>query len=85
MGRTIRVFAVTGLALALAASSVMAQAPAPAGRGAGPNTGAPGVGRGRGPAPLVTPEVKADRTVTFRFRAADAKQVTLISELDGKT
>lgn len=85
MVRAIREFVITGVALAVAASSVMAQAPAPAGRGAGPNTGAPGVGRGRGPAPLVTPEVKADRTITFRFRAADAKQVTLIGELDGKT
>jgi len=86
MGRTIRIFASTGLALVLTASSVMAQAPAaPARRGAGPATGQPGVGRGRGPAPLVTPEVKADRTITFRFRAPDAKQVTLIGELDGKT
>jgi enterochelin esterase family protein len=33
----------------------------------------------------VTPEVKADRTVTFRFRAPNAKEVTLIGELDGKT
>jgi enterochelin esterase-like enzyme len=82
MVRTTRVMAIAGLVLALAATSALAQAPA--GRGAGPNTGAPGVGRGRGPA-LVTPEVKADRTVTFRFRAPDAKQVTLIGELDGKT
>lgn len=71
-----------GLALALTTTTATAQAPA--GRGAGPNTGAPGVGRGRGPA-LVTPEVKADRTVTFRFRAPDAEQVTLIGELDGRT
>lgn len=50
----------------------------------GAEHGAPGVGRGRGPA-LITPEVKADRAVTFRFRALDAEQVTLIGELDGKT
>jgi enterochelin esterase-like enzyme len=50
-----------------------AQAPAPGARGGG-----------RGPA-LVSPEVKADNTVTFRFRAPNAKEVTLIGELDGKT
>jgi enterochelin esterase-like enzyme len=48
-----------------------------------PATGARGGGRG-GP-PLVSPDVKMDRTVTFRFRAANANQVTLIGELDGKT
>jgi enterochelin esterase family protein len=58
---------------------------APRGAGAGPGAQAPGGrGGGRGPA-VVSPEVKADRTVTFRFRAPDAKQVTLIGELDGKT
>lgn len=77
-----RTFLLTSLALALAAAPVLAQAPA--GRGAGPNQGAPGVGRGRGPA-LVSPEVRADRTVTFRFRAPDAKEVTLVGELDGRT
>lgn len=82
MIRTVRTVGAAALALALAATVAQAQAPA---RGAGPNTGQPGVGRGRGPAPLVTPEVKADRTITFRFRAPDAKQVTLIGELDGKT
>ena len=33
----------------------------------------------------MTPEVKVDNTVTFRFRAPNAQQVTLIGELDGKT
>lgn len=69
------------LSLALATTAV---AQAPGGRGAGPNAGAPGGGRGRGPA-LVTPEVKADRTVTFRFRAPNAQEVTLVGELDGRT
>jgi len=82
MTRTMRSVAAAGLVLVLGAAPALAQAPT--GRGAGPNTGAPGVGRGRGPA-LVTPEVKADRTVTFRFRAPDATQVTLIGELDGTT
>jgi enterochelin esterase-like enzyme len=63
---------------------VQAQAPAP------PPTAAPpqapgGRGGGRGGAALVTPEVKVDNTVTFRFRAPNAQQVTLIGELDGKT
>ena len=54
-----------------------------AGRGtAGPPAGR---GGGRGGPPLVSPEVKADNTVTFRFRAPNAQQVTLIGELDGKT
>ena len=33
--------------------------------------------RGAGPAPLVSPEVAADRRVTFRLRAPDAKAVTV--------
>jgi enterochelin esterase-like enzyme len=82
MTRTTQSVAAAALVMMLGAVPALAQAPA--GRGAGPNTGAPGVGRGRGPA-LVTPEVKADRTITFRFRAPDAKQVTLIGELDGRT
>ena len=80
MTRTARGLFLTTLLLLVAAAPVLAQA----GRGAGPNTGAPGVGRGRGPA-VVSPEVRADRTVTFRFRAPDADQVTLIGELDGRT
>jgi enterochelin esterase-like enzyme len=82
MTRTLGRLSLAVLVLSLAATPVFAQAPT--GRGAGPNTGAPGIGRGRGPA-IVSPEVRADRTVTFRFRAPDAKQVTLIGELDGRT
>src|SRR5262245_11388193 len=52
-----------------------AAAPAqPPGRGGG----------GRGGPPVVSPDVNADRTVTLRFRAPNAKEVTLIGELDGK-
>jgi enterochelin esterase family protein len=63
------------LPLALAASLAAAQTPtaAPAAPPAGPR------------APLVSPEVHADRTITLRFRAPDARQVTVIGELDGKT
>ena len=55
-----------------------------------PTTGAPPAPQGRGggrggPPPVVSPEVDADKSVTFRFRAPNAKEVTLIGELDGKT
>ncbi|MDF2441176.1 MAG: hypothetical protein JWN98_2160 [Abditibacteriota bacterium] len=36
------------------------------------------------PVPLISPEVHADRTVTFRLRAPDAKSVTVSGEWDGK-
>ena len=64
-----------GLALTLIASAALAQppagAPAPGGRG------------GRGPS-VVSPEVGADRTVTLRYLAPNATQVTASGELDGK-
>src|SRR5215207_9154861 len=66
--------------------AVQAQTPAPATPpAAAPQAPAAGRGGGRGGPPLVTPEVKVDNTVTFRFRAPNAQQVTLIGELDGKT
>ena len=36
------------------------------------------------PPPVVSPEVSADRTVTLRYRAPDAKQITVTGELDGQ-
>ena len=36
------------------------------------------------PPPVVSPEISADRMLTLRFRAPDAKQVTAAGELDGK-
>jgi enterochelin esterase family protein len=39
--------------------------------------------RGRGPA-IVSPEIHADRTVTFRYVAPNAREVALGGELDGK-
>ena len=36
------------------------------------------------PAPVVSPEVTADRHLTLRYRAPDAKQVTVTGELDGQ-
>ena len=44
-----------------------------------------GRGGGRGGPPVVSPEINADKSVTLRFRAPNAKEVTLIGELDGKT
>jgi enterochelin esterase-like enzyme len=64
-----------GLAFALIASAAAAQPPAapPAGPGRG----------GRGPS-VISPEVGADRTVTLRYLAPNASQVTANGELDGK-
>jgi len=45
----------------------------------------PGAGRGGGRGQVVSPEVRADGTITFRFSAPNAREVTLIGELDGKT
>jgi enterochelin esterase-like enzyme len=55
------------------------------GSGTGRAQTPPAAPAGRGGPPIVSPEVGADRTVTFRFRAPTAKEVTLIGELDGKT
>jgi enterochelin esterase-like enzyme len=64
---------VLGLIVVLTASTAAAQVP----------PGGPGGGRGRGPT-LVSPEVGADRTVTLRYLAPNATQVTANGELDGK-
>jgi len=65
---------------ALSAAIVFAQAPAGAPRG---GSGRGGGGGGRGPA-LVSPQVNADKTITLRFRAPNAKDVVAIGEIDGK-
>jgi enterochelin esterase-like enzyme len=60
-----------------------AQAPAPA-AGQAPGSAAPQAGRGAArPPAIVSPQVNADRTMTLRFRAPDAKVVTVIGEIDG--
>jgi enterochelin esterase family protein len=41
-------------------------------------------GQGRGPQ-VVSPEVGADRTITFRYSAPNAKAVTVNGEIDGKS
>jgi enterochelin esterase-like enzyme len=60
-----------------------AQAPAPA--AGAPPVGAPQAGRGGArPPAVVSPQVNADKTMTLRFRAPNAKEVSVIGELDGK-
>jgi enterochelin esterase-like enzyme len=54
----------------------------------GPPSGGPpaGPGRGgRGAPPVVSPQVNPDRTMTLRFRAPNARDVTVVGELDGRT
>jgi enterochelin esterase family protein len=46
---------------------------------------APPAGRGNFRPQVNSPQVNADRTVTLRFRAPNAKEVTLVGELDGRT
>ena len=40
--------------------------------------------RAQMPRPVVSPEVSADRNLTLRYRAPDAKQIVVTGELDGK-
>jgi enterochelin esterase-like enzyme len=72
MIRTLHVSLVV-VALAQVASAQTPPA-APAGRGATPG------GRGAGPAPIRSPEVAADRRVTFRLSAPKAAEVRLTCE-----
>ena len=72
-------------AVVFAVASVGAQTPAQPPAGQAPPAAPQGRGGGRGGPPVVSPEVSADKTITFRFRAPNAKEVTLIGELDGKT
>ena len=65
----------------LVASPAFAQVGAPP-AGAPPPGGRAG-GGGRGPQ-IVSPEIGADKTITFRFAAPNAQQVTVNGELDGK-
>jgi enterochelin esterase family protein len=77
----------TALVAALAGGAVplSGQQPAPEGRAGQPPAAPRGPARGgRGPA-IVSPEVHPDKTITVRFNAPNASEVTLIGELDGKT
>jgi enterochelin esterase-like enzyme len=68
-----------GLAMMLVASVALAQAPA----GPPPGGGRGGRGGARGPQ-VVSPEVGADGSLTLRYLAPNATQVTASGELDGK-
>jgi enterochelin esterase-like enzyme len=45
---------------------------------------APPAGRGGGRGGLVSPQVNPDKTFTLRFRAPNAKEVSVVGEIDGK-
>jgi enterochelin esterase-like enzyme len=53
--------------------------PAAGARGAG------GAGRGARGMSAASPDIKADRTITFRYSAPNAQQITVSGELDGKS
>src|SRR5436853_7708924 len=62
-----------------------AQTPTPAAPPSGTAAqSAPPAGRGGGRGQLVSPQVNPDKTFTLRFRAPNAKEVTVVVELDGK-
>ena len=62
-----------------------AQTPTPAAPPSGTATqSAPPAGRGGGRGQLVSPQVNPDKTFTLRFRAPNAKEVTVVGEIDGK-
>jgi enterochelin esterase family protein len=68
------------MAVALAGATVVAQQPAPPTTPpATATSAAPAAGRGggRGAPPVKSPEVSADRRVTFRLRAPNAKEVAV--------
>jgi enterochelin esterase family protein len=74
---------VLAASVALGAAQPPASAQAPGGTpGAAGRGGARGGGRGT---QVVSPEVHADKRITFRFSAPNARSVTLIGELDGRT
>jgi len=73
------------LALSLPAATATAQTPSgpPAGAPVPGGPAAPGRGGPRGPV-VISPEIGADRTLTLRYLAPNATQVTASGELDGK-
>ena len=76
-----RGFLSAGMCVLALTASGQAQAP---GSSAAGGQAPPARGRGGQP-PVVSPEVRADGTITLRFRAPNAKSVILVGELDGKT
>src|SRR5262245_11822003 len=84
MTRRLGFWATAVVTLSLGVMSAQTPATPPAGQ-AGAAPPPQGRGGGRGGPPVISPEVKDDKTVTLRYRAPNAKEVTLIGELDGKT
>jgi len=79
---TTRFVQLVGIGLVCLSVGMAAQQPAPATPAPAAGQRGGGGGRGRGP---MSPEVKADRTITLRYAAPNAKQVTASGELDGQT
>jgi enterochelin esterase-like enzyme len=72
-------FGALSLVVSGQATAPAPQTPAPAGQ-----TAPPPAGRGGGRGMLVSPQVNPDKTFTVRFRAPNAKEVTVVGEIDGK-
>src|SRR5687767_14941113 len=82
--RTLRLIALAGLiGMATGRAGAGAQDAPPARTQAPETAPTPAPGRRLGPAPIVSPEVHADRTVTFRLRAPNATKVTVSGEWPG--
>jgi enterochelin esterase family protein len=64
--------------------AVAGQAPTGQPPSAPPAQGAPPAGRGGGRGALASPQVNPDKTFTLRFRAPNAKEVSVVGEIDGK-
>jgi enterochelin esterase-like enzyme len=81
-----RLSALAAFAVAIISSAVFAQAPAtpPTQTGAAPGAARGGGRGGRGPM-IISPEVNADRTITFRYLGPNATQVTVSGEIGGLT
>ena len=78
-----RIVQLVAIGLVSLTATLTAQQPAPAPPAAGQRGAGPGGGRGGRGGP-VSPEVKPDRTITLRYSAPNAKQVTASGELDGQ-
>jgi len=81
MQRTALSFAIAVSTAVIVAAQPQPPAAPPAGQAAAAGQGR---GGGRGGTAIVSPEVHADKTVTLRFRAPNAKTVELIGEIEGK-
>ncbi len=73
------------IAILFGAVSLVASGQSPAPQASAPaGQAAPPAGRGGGRGTLVSPQVNPDKTFTLRFRAPNAREVTVVGEIDGK-